>query len=89
MAMEFCEHDLQALMATREYPWSAVSYDHYTGQKFNKFLIECEIKCLMKQLLEGVEHMHQLWILHRYVTHPIKIRSGKYMGKFHLADIWQ
>eukprot|EP00494_Astrolonche_serrata_P004959 UN04974 len=48
MVMEFCEHDLRAIMLTQDFPWS-----------------NSEIKCLMMQLIRGIEFMHERWIMHR------------------------
>jgi cell division cycle 2-like protein len=51
IVMDFIEHDMKALMET---------------MKSNKqsFTVG-EVKCLMRQLIEGIAHMHDNWILHR------------------------
>merc|ERR1712226_1340155 len=51
IVMDFVEHDLKALMETMK------------GN--NQSFTVGEVKCLMKQLLEGIGHMHENWILHR------------------------
>ncbi|KAF1765780.1 hypothetical protein GCK72_005733 [Caenorhabditis remanei] len=51
MAMEFVEHDMKSLLDTMS--------------RRNKRFSIGEQKTLMSQLLSGIEHMHQLWILHR------------------------
>ena len=48
--MEFVDHDLKGLMETMK-----------EGHKF----LTSEVKCLMWQLLSGVAHMHENWIIHR------------------------
>jgi cell division cycle 2-like protein len=30
---------------------------------------QSEVKCLMLQLFEGVKHLHDNWVLHRFVRH--------------------
>ncbi|CAB3404829.1 unnamed protein product [Caenorhabditis bovis] len=51
MAMEFVEHDLKSLIDTMV--------------RRNKRFSTGEQKTLLRQLLSGIEHMHNLWILHR------------------------
>lgn len=45
MVMEFMEHDVHKLMASKQDPFS-----------------QSEVKCLMLQLLSGVEALHNDWI---------------------------
>ncbi|KAF9601217.1 hypothetical protein IFM89_017402 [Coptis chinensis] len=48
VVMEYMEHDLRALLETKEQPFT-----------------QSEVKCLMRQLLEGMKHLHDNWVLHR------------------------
>ncbi len=48
--MEFVEHDLKGLME---------------NMKEDTRFLTSEVKCLMLQLLAGVAHLHENWILHR------------------------
>ncbi|XP_014210261.1 cyclin-dependent kinase 11B isoform X2 [Copidosoma floridanum] len=51
IVMDYVEHDLKSLMETMKMK--------------NRVFIPGEIKCLMKQLLAAVAHLHDNWILHR------------------------
>ena len=51
IVMDYMEHELKALL----------DYERYNHQKFSI----SEIKCLMQQLLSGVEYLHQHFIFHR------------------------
>uniref|UniRef100_A0A0N5A2B3 cyclin-dependent kinase n=1 Tax=Parastrongyloides trichosuri TaxID=131310 RepID=A0A0N5A2B3_PARTI len=51
MVMEYVEHDMKSLL-------------DYLSQRNKNFTIS-QVKCLMKQLLSGIEHLHSEWILHR------------------------
>ncbi|KAK6103138.1 Protein kinase domain family protein [Brugia pahangi] len=51
LVMEYVEHDMKSLMDTM----------HSRGKRFRTG----EIKTLLHQLLSGVAHMHDEWILHR------------------------
>lgn len=51
IVMDFVEHDLKALMETMK----------GSGSRFSIG----EVKCLMQQLIAGISHMHENWILHR------------------------
>ncbi|KAJ1360869.1 hypothetical protein KIN20_019963, partial [Parelaphostrongylus tenuis] len=51
LAMEFVEHDMKNLMDTM----------HKRGKRFSTG----EQKTLMRQLLSGLKHLHDNWILHR------------------------
>mmetsp|Transcript_93389 Transcript_93389/g.290678 ORF Transcript_93389/g.290678 Transcript_93389/m.290678 type:complete len:280 (+) Transcript_93389:1285-2124(+) len=46
MVMEYCEHELRALLQRHTFSVA-------------------EVKCLMKQLLSAVDHLHERWVLHR------------------------
>jgi cell division cycle 2-like protein len=48
--MEFLDHDLKGLMES---------------MKENHKFLTSEVKCLMLQLLQGVAHLHENWIIHR------------------------
>jgi len=50
IVMEFVEHDLKGLME---------------NMKEDTRFLSSEVKCLMIQLLAGVAHLHENWILHR------------------------
>lgn len=49
MVMDFVEHDLKSLM------------QHSMKKNFQM----SEVKCLMKQMLSGIAHLHDNWIIHR------------------------
>lgn len=51
IVMDYVEHDLKSLMETMR----------HKKQGF----VAGEIKCLLKQLLGAVAHLHDNWILHR------------------------
>ena len=51
IVMDFVEHDMKSLMETMR-------------EKKQVFL-PGEVKCLMKQLLSAIAHLHDNWILHR------------------------
>ncbi|KAF8362638.1 cdk-11.1 [Pristionchus pacificus] len=51
LVMEFVEHDMKSLMETMN--------------RNNKSFKMGEVKTLMMQLLRGMDHLHNLWILHR------------------------
>lgn len=53
MVMDRYAHDVKALMEGMAAGGSAV------------FFTQAEVKCLMAQLLAGVAHMHEHWIIHR------------------------
>jgi cell division cycle 2-like protein len=78
MVMEFFELDLQAAMKEkRQYP---------------NVLRQAELKGIMKQILAGTSHMHNLWFLHRDLkTSNILVhRSGRVaLGDFGLARRYQ
>lgn len=50
MVMEFMEHDLKGLLENM-------------GKM--RFFTVSQVKCLMHQLLSGVEYLHDMWVLHR------------------------
>jgi len=74
MVMEYFELDLQAAMKEkRQYP---------------NVLRQSELKGIMKQILEGARHMHNLWFLHRDLktSNLLVHRSGRVaLGDFGLA----
>ena len=51
IVMDFVEHDLKGLMETM--------------RKRKQVFLPGEVKCLMKQLLSAIHHLHDNWILHR------------------------
>jgi len=51
IVMDFVEHDLKGLMETM--------------RKKKQIFLPGEVKCLMKQLLSAIHHLHDNWILHR------------------------
>ena len=74
MVMEYFELDLQAAMKEkRQYP---------------NVLRQAELKGIMKQILGGASHMHNLWFLHRDLkpSNLLVHRSGRVaLGDFGLA----
>jgi len=69
IVMEFLEHDLKALMQEMKAD--------------TRFLIS-EVKCLMIQLLSGVKHMHDNWVLHRDLKTSNLLYSNR--GVLKIAD---
>ncbi|WKX96300.1 hypothetical protein Q1695_012612 [Nippostrongylus brasiliensis] len=70
LAMEFVEHDMKNLMDTM----------HKRGKRFS-----CgEQKTLMRQLLSGLKHLHDNWILHRDLKTSNLLFSHK--GVLKIAD---
>lgn len=72
--MDYVEHDLKSLMETMR------------GKK--QVFLPGEIKCLMKQLLSAVHHLHDNWILHRDLKTSNLLLSHKgilKVGDFGLA----
>eukprot|EP00198_Chlamydomonas_reinhardtii_P012719 XP_001702056.1 cyclin dependent kinase [Chlamydomonas reinhardtii] len=51
MVMEFMDHDLKSLMNDK-------------SQMTRSFSV-AEVKCLMLQLLSGIDYLHQNWVIHR------------------------
>ncbi|GIL84950.1 hypothetical protein Vretimale_9792 [Volvox reticuliferus] len=51
MVMEFMDHDLKSLMNDK-------------SQMTRPFSV-AEVKCLMMQLLSGIEYLHENWVIHR------------------------
>ena len=51
MVMEHLDHDLKSIM------------DH--KGRLNRSFSMAEVKCLMIQLIKGVDFMHANWVLHR------------------------
>ncbi|PAV55749.1 hypothetical protein WR25_03809 [Diploscapter pachys] len=70
LSMEFIEHDMKSLMDTMH--------------KKNKRFTMGEQKTLMIQLLRGLNHMHNLWILHRDLKTSNLLLSHK--GVLKIAD---
>lgn len=68
MVMDFVEHDLKSLM---QY-----------GMK--KPFMMAEVKCLMLQLLSGIAHLHDNWIIHRDLKTSNLLLSHK--GVLKIAD---
>lgn len=50
--MEYCDYELKALCLREK-------------NSSNTFISLATVKCLLRQLLEGVEYMHSKWIIHR------------------------
>jgi hypothetical protein len=55
MVMEFMDHDLKSLMNDK-------------SQMTRPFSV-AEVKCLMLQLLNGIEYLHENWVIHRWGQH--------------------
>ncbi|KHJ89403.1 kinase domain protein [Oesophagostomum dentatum] len=70
LAMEFVEHDMKSLMDTM----------HKRGKRFTFG----EQKTLMRQLLSGLKHLHDNWILHRDLKTSNLLFSHK--GILKIAD---
>uniref|UniRef100_A0A7I4Y4L6 cyclin-dependent kinase n=1 Tax=Haemonchus contortus TaxID=6289 RepID=A0A7I4Y4L6_HAECO len=70
LAMEFVEHDMKNLMDTM----------HKRGKRFS----QGEQKTLMRQLLSGLKHLHDSWILHRDLKTSNLLFSHK--GILKIAD---
>ncbi|VDM56412.1 unnamed protein product [Angiostrongylus costaricensis] len=70
LAMEFVEHDMKNLMDTM----------HKRGKRFSPG----EQKTLMRQLLSGLKHLHDNWILHRDLKTSNLLFSHK--GILKIAD---
>lgn len=68
MVMDYVEHDLRSLM-------------QYSMKK--PFLMS-EVKCLMRQILSGVAHLHDNWIIHRDLKTSNLLLSHK--GVLKIAD---
>ena len=49
--MDYVEHDLKSLMETM--------------RRKKQVFMQGEVKCLLKQLLDAIAHLHDNWILHR------------------------
>ncbi|XP_066253796.1 serine/threonine-protein kinase PITSLRE isoform X2 [Euwallacea similis] len=74
IVMDYVEHDLKSLMETMR----------HKKQSF----MPGEIKCLLKQLLQAVAHLHDNWILHRDLKTSNLLLSHKgilKVGDFGLA----
>lgn len=74
IVMEYVEHDLKSLMETMRHKKQTFT----TG----------EVKCLLKQLLCAVAHLHDNWILHRDLKTSNLLLSHKgilKVGDFGLA----
>lgn len=73
IVMNYVEHDLKSLMETMKQPFLPGTMRHrYTLElewDKNEFQhnvsLSGEVKTLMIQLLRGVRHLHDNWILHR------------------------
>lgn len=57
VVMEYVQYDMRSFMDRMR--------RHQTA------FVAAEVKCLMQQLLRGLDHLHQNWILHR----DLKVRS--------------
>jgi cell division cycle 2-like protein len=68
MVMDYVEHDLKSLMT----------------HSMKKPFMMSEVKCLMKQLLSGVAHLHDNWIIHRDLKTSNLLLSHK--GVLKIAD---
>ncbi|KAL1124139.1 hypothetical protein AAG570_001909 [Ranatra chinensis] len=74
IVMDYVEHDLKSLMETMK--------------NKKQVFIPGEVKCLMKQLLAAVAHLHDNWILHRDLKTSNLLLSHKgilKVGDFGLA----
>lgn len=74
IVMDYVEHDLKSLMETMK----------NKGQNF----LPGEVKCLIKQLLQAIGHLHDNWILHRDLKTSNLLLSHKgilKVGDFGLA----
>eukprot|EP01116_Phalansterium_solitarium_P002739 TRINITY_DN1295_c0_g1_i1.p1 TRINITY_DN1295_c0_g1~~TRINITY_DN1295_c0_g1_i1.p1 ORF type:complete len:511 (+),score=123.95 TRINITY_DN1295_c0_g1_i1:109-1533(+) len=69
IVMEYIEHDIKVLME---------------GMKKDQFFLTSEVKCLMLQLLRGINHLHENWILHRDLKTSNLLYSNK--GVLKIAD---
>lgn len=71
MVMEFVDHDIKALMDRME--------------RMRTQFATSEVKCLMLQLLAGVAHLHDNWVIHRDLkTSNLLYSSG---GILKIADL--
>lgn len=51
-------------------------------------MLQSEVKCLMIQLLRGVAHLHDNWILHRDLKTSNLLLSHKVDRRAPLSNIW-
>ena len=69
IVMEYLDHDLKGLMET---------------MKEDTRFLQSEVKCLMHQLLSGVAHLHENWIIHRDLKTSNLLYNNK--GTLKIAD---
>ncbi|KAI1310817.1 Cyclin-dependent kinase 10 [Mortierella claussenii] len=67
LVMEYCEHDMAALMDNVKTPYTPA-----------------EVKCLMYQLLKGIEYCHDHYVIHRDLKLSNLLLSGQ--GILKIAD---
>ncbi len=61
VVLEYIDHEIKSLI---QQSYDAMM-DSSNISQIGYTLSTVEIKCIMKQLLLGVEHMHKRWIIHR------------------------
>ncbi|CAI2367354.1 unnamed protein product [Moneuplotes crassus] len=63
VVLEYVDHEIKSLIQQSYDAMMLASKGEHSQSSY--MLSTVEIKCIMEQLLKGVEHMHRQWIIHR------------------------
>lgn len=88
LVFEYVEHDLGRLIDSAATSTSTSSSSSTTSSSLRKTMgptfSESEVKCLLRQLLEGIAYLHDNWVLHRDLKLSNLLFSNR--GELKLCD---